>query len=257
MATPSRPELPSWRCPHCGPLAPAQVDPYDEDLRRRCFPGFDVAPVAMASAAMSARVSGDPIDWPAAPACGLCGATLAAPPGPVRSPGRRVLVLTGTCGSGKSAVAARLKVRYGYGVIDGDQVIGWIKDRYGPEQAAYDGPGVTRVIGCQLDCLLALGRDVVLAHVVLPEHLPRYRALLRHRGVAFRFVVLQPELEVALARTRARTCFGGVTPPEIVVAFCRACAAMGPSVGPDVVVMDSSSGTPDELADRIMGLEAG
>jgi ribosomal protein S18 acetylase RimI-like enzyme len=52
---------------------------------------------------------------------------------------------------------------------------------------------------------------------------------------------------------RLRTCFNGVTPPEVVLGFHQAFAALDEAV-PDMTVLDNSTGTADDVADWIVGL---
>jgi len=75
-------------CPHCGELPPREVVWYNEAYRK---PGFPLAPVC--------------------PVCKVCGAEVAA--GQKQYNGR-VLILNGTCGSGKTSVAVELMQKHGF-----------------------------------------------------------------------------------------------------------------------------------------------
>jgi hypothetical protein len=51
-------------------------------------------------------------------------------------------VFTGTWGSGESTIAAILAARHGYAAIDGDNVIGQARRRWGQDRDGFNVPAV-------------------------------------------------------------------------------------------------------------------
>ena len=52
-----------------------------------------------------------------------------------------------------------------------------------------------------------LGRDVVIAHVILPEWVAVYERFFEERGIQYRIVILMPNMDVILARNEERACW--------------------------------------------------
>ncbi len=123
----------------------------------------------------------------------------------------RVLLLTGTCGSGKSTVARRLAEHHGWGRVSEDDV--W-RARFHRNRGALGSEehrrrrGLVRAeVMTGVRRALAAGRDVVVdatVHEATPDSLGDYVALLEPEHVAWSIRVLHPRLEVAVARDAAR-----------------------------------------------------
>ena len=85
---------------------------------------------------------------------------------PRRSP---LLLISGSCASGKSTVSYLLAQRYGCVQIDGDWILHLRKAELGrpPEFAEIDGEMLAMAAA-----LTALGRPVAIAQVILPAQMP-------------------------------------------------------------------------------------
>jgi len=210
------------------------VNPYHAGLKK---PGFTLCPVL--------------------PTCVSCGAEVACHVDGARYEGRRGVVLTGTCASGKTTVAEALVARHGFGAIDGDCVMDAVRHRHGLTRFGYNGPEMVAEIACEVDILLALGYDVVISHVILSADLDVYREILQARGVNYCMVLLRPDIDTALARSRERTCFGSVTPEKWVRYFHDDLAvlerqAYDGRIADDLIVLDNSERAAGDVVDEIL-----
>ena len=127
------------------------------------------------------------------------------------APSQRVLVLSGTCGSGKSTIAAMLAARGGWCHVSEDDI--WPR-RFGRERGAFGtaehrikrgvvhGEVLERVRAARRD-----GLDVVVdatIHEAPPEALDEYRAMFAEAGIPWELCVLHPRLDVAIRRDAGR-----------------------------------------------------
>ena len=137
-------------CPNCGECAKGDIAVYSEILRKQ---DFDMSPVL--------------------PTCAHCGEEVEITH---RCDGGSVIVLNGTCGSGKSTIAEIL-LRKGFLAIDGDCVIQVVKHKKGTRQV--DFSEIATEIASEIDILSMFGDDFVLSTVILPEDLDKIEARMR------------------------------------------------------------------------------
>ncbi len=216
-----------WRCPRCGSVAAGDVALYHADgVFNRHSKRFG-------------------------PWCRACGerVTYREGDGPAPIPlssSARVLLLSGTCASGKSAVSYLLSERYGLAQIDGD----WILDLLRRELGHKVGFEETHAAMLSMAAgMVALGRSAVIAHIILPEALAWYRSRLTARGIAHRAVVLMPTMDTLLERNRTRDCWPQPTPEYWVQKFVDDLCA-----GPEdirALFYDNSHETAEQTAQRL------
>jgi adenylate kinase family enzyme len=124
----------------------------------------------------------------------------------------RVLLLTGTCGSGKSTIAGLLGGRPGWTHISEDAI--WLQE-YGLHRGAFGSAEhslkrehvqqeVFGLLNLHCEARTNAALDVTL-HESPPESYETYRAFLEKHGIAWAVRVLHPSLEVAIARDIARS----------------------------------------------------
>jgi len=209
-------------CPVCGKIGEEEMSLEDASLRRQAF-----------------------IMSPIVPFCRNCGSRVLVS---WESRPIRVIILSGTCGSGKSSVAEYLHKHMGLWVIDGDCAIQAAKARYGVQKPSREL--IYLEIADEIRLLVSLHRDIVLSHVIEPEDITRYTNLMEALDLRWRYFLLQPSFETALARTRERTCHASVTPEEWVRHYYDRLFQPAEAAGP-VRVYDNTAETVGETARKI------
>ena len=141
-----------------------------------------------------------------APKCALCGHPIAlADVANSIQKNRKILLITGTAGAGKTALGQRIACGSDYVFVDGDAVqkrVHFLMKR-NPKFKA----------NCQTETLhtamtlLALGYDVVVGYIINRETLKTYTAALAKYGIVPTFRVLVPERAACLARDESRECW--------------------------------------------------
>lgn len=140
------------------------------------------------------------------PACADCGLPIARGESTdIAGKGRKVLLLTGTAGAGKTALGQLIERRHGYVFIDGDAIQKRVNffARHDPSYAVdYTAETIRTLL-----VVLALGYDAVVGYVIGHEALPKYLDALGACGITPVIRVLIPERSVCLARDAARDCW--------------------------------------------------
>jgi broad-specificity NMP kinase len=170
-------------CPNCGRISKDEILIYNENLRKQ-----------------NIRIS------PVLPVCRHCGAEAAVSH---TCRGGNIIVLNGTCGSGKTTVAELLADR-GFAAIDGDCVIQSVRHKSGRKQYLWNE--LIDEIAHEIDILSMFGENIVLSHIVLPEDTVKYIDIFRSRGMNYKIFLLRPECKTAAERCRTRTCHTSKTP---------------------------------------------
>jgi predicted kinase len=166
----------------------------------------------------------------------------------------RVVVLTGTCGSGKSTVAGLLALRAGWLRISEDEI--WPR-RFGKDRGGFGTPEhrakravVHREILERVQEALGAGDNVVVdatIHEAPPEALEEYRALFADGGIRWHLCVLHPRLEVAVARDAGRG-RGSLGAAAVASLFAKFTGRMIPTG----CFLDTSAESPDATVERVL-----
>ncbi len=171
-----------------------------------------------------------------------------------RDPEGRVLILTGTCGSGKSTVAGLLAAREGWVRISEDEV--WER-RFGRDRGTLGSPEHRRRrrvvhddVFASVRRALARSKPVVIdatVHESPPESFREYRAFFARNHIAWRLRVLHPKLEVSIARDSSR---GGwnAGPDRVASLYAKFTGATFPRE----VFLDTSLETPVQTMVRVI-----
>jgi len=157
--------------------------------------------------------------------------------------GGTIIVLNGTCGSGKSTIAETLSAR-GYLGIDGDCAIQSLRHKTGRKQ--YEWKELINEIAHEIDILSLFGKDIVLSHVILPEDMTTYLEIFKTRKMNYHFFLLKPTYETAVTRCQSRTCHASITPEYWIKHFYDVL-----TFDNQVTVVDNTHMTPEETADYI------
>lgn len=160
-----------------------------------------------------------------------------------------VVLISGTCASGKSRISYELASTHGFVQIDGDWVWTMLKAESGkklPSDAIHRDL-MDMAYGMHLS-----GRNSSVAHVVRPHEFGGYEQYMGQRGVPLLEVVLQPTEAVAIARSVERRCWPKPT-PEYWVRFFRDEFAEWKDRG-NVRILDNSDAKPENTAAAIVAL---
>jgi predicted kinase len=168
----------------------------------------------------------------------------------------KVIVLTGTCGSGKSTIAGLIASRAEWCRVSEDDI--WPR-HFGKNRGAF-GTAEHRqkrgVVHCEvLDRVHAARRDrfnVVIdatIHEAPPEALEEYRAMFASAGIEWHLVVLHPRVDVAVARdaSRGRGSLGAMRAAELHSKF-------NGHVIPAGRFIDTSDESPEVTVERVLGM---
>jgi len=205
-------------CPNCGECAKDDITIYSESLRKQ---DFDMLPVL--------------------PTCTHCGEEVAITH---RCDRGNVIVLNGTCGSGKSTIAEIL-LRKGFLAIDGDCILQVIKHKKGITQVDFNE--MVDETAREIDILSMFGDDFVLSAVILPEDLDKYIEVFQSRNMKYQLFLLKPAYQTAVERCQSRTCHGSITPEYWIRHFYEKL-----SFDDRVNVVDNTNMTPEETAAHIL-----
>lgn len=166
----------------------------------------------------------------------------------------RVLLLTGTCGSGKTTVAALLAKRHGWVHVSEDEIwprlFGKNRGAFGSEEHRRKRREVHEISFARIREALGAGANVVVdatVHESPPEALHEYREWFAAHGVSWAIRVLHPRLEVAVARDAQRRAW---TVGAQRVAALRA-KFTGVEIGRECF-LDTSDDTPEETMARLL-----
>lgn len=205
-------------CPNCGGLNQDEIRVYNEGLRKQ---SFSLSPIL--------------------PTCKRCGAEAALSH---TCDGGSVIVLNGTCGSGKSTVAEILAGK-GFLAIDGDCVMQTVRHKKNTKQVSFDE--IAEEVGVEIDALSLFGNRFVVSCVIMPGDLEKYIKLFEARNLKYAFYLLKPEYQTAVERCQSRTCHTSVTPEFWIKHFYDQL-----NFDDRVVVVDNTNMTPEETAKRIL-----
>ena len=163
-----------------------------------------------------------------------------------RCSGGNIVVINGTCGSGKSTIAELLSKRNFY-VIDGDCVLQVVKHKTNRERVDFQEKFVFDEIAHEIDILSMFGNNLVLSHILMPEDMDRYIEIFEKRNLKYLFFLLKPNYQTVVERCRTRTCHRTITPEQWIKHFYDAL-----SFGKGVEVIDNTNITASETADYIL-----
>jgi hypothetical protein len=95
-----------------------------------------------------------------------------------------VLLISGSCASGKSTISHLIASTYGAVQIDGDWMLQLRKIELG-EKPDFNDIHMDMLTMAQ--GFASMGKDVVVAHVILPEALPLYESFLKQKRIRYLF----------------------------------------------------------------------
>jgi len=218
-----------FSCSKCGYIAYESVKLYSEKLRKQ---NFKISPIF--------------------PTCQLCGSEITISKSDMNKSNSKVIVLTGTCGSGKSSTAEMLMEKHGFDVIDGDCVMQVVKYKYGTNKIEYNSSEMYEEIAKELDVLIGLQKNIVISNVITFKDIDIYRKIFTERDLNYKIFLLQPSYTVAVARSKTRTCHTSITPEEWVEYFYDELSVFIEEPSEDVIVFDNSTYSLEESVDMIL-----
>ena len=208
-------------CPNCGEITRDNVKIYDESLRKQ---NIGISPIL--------------------PTCKLCGSEVVVSH---ICNGGNIIVLNGTCGSGKTTIA-ELLVDKGWLAIDGDCAIQSL--RYKKRTKQYEWSELVNEIVCEIDILSLFSKNIVLSHVVLPEDFKKFIELFESRNIKYKLILLKPEYQTAVERCRIRTSHTSITPEKWIKHFYNILVFDDAQFD----IVDNSDMTAQDTAETILNL---
>lgn len=178
------------KCPNCGEITKDNVKIYDDSLRKQ---NIGISPIL--------------------PTCKLCGFEVVISH---ICDGGNLIVLNGTCGSGKTTIA-EVFIDKGWLAIDGDCAIQSLRHKKGTKQ--YEWKELINEIACEIDILSLFCKNIVLSHIILPEDYKKFIELFKSRNIKYNLILLKPEYQTAVERCRLRTCHTTITPEKWIKHF--------------------------------------
>jgi chloramphenicol 3-O-phosphotransferase len=170
-----------------------------------------------------------------------------------------VLLITGTCGSGKSTVAARLGSLPGWTHLSEDPVwqglFGKNRGPFGSAEHRDKRKRIQDIVHADIRAALASGLKVALdatVHESPPEAYHEYSERFRTAGIGWTMRILHPSVDVAIARDAERP--GGRVGPERVASLH---AKFSGTTFPPAWFLDTSADTPEETAARLLIVTVG
>jgi gluconate kinase len=127
-----------------------------------------------------------------------------------------VLLITGTCASGKTTLGELLAQNHLYHHIDGDTFKKKLKKERGLSKLDWNAIHDDLMLHT-LDFIQQA--DVVITHVVLPEKINDYVTFYAERNISFNFVILMPSKKSIYQRNATRTCWSAPTPHKYIDEF--------------------------------------
>ena len=185
------PRQSGWNCPRCGPLSIDRLGLYRPGM-------FN---------ANSMRLD------PHCISCGGC-ASYQRRPDQLASRGS-VLVINGTCASGKSTISHLLAQKHGFVQIDGD----WILHKARQDNPKVHSDELHEELAMLAATLADLGQPIAIAHIIPPEHVSVYHRIFSDLEIDFEVVILMPRVPALLSRNETRKCWPKTTPEYWVMKF--------------------------------------
>ena len=205
-------------CPNCGKLAKEEIFLYNKNLRKQTF---NMSPIL--------------------PTCKHCGAQAAVSH---ICQGGNIIILNGTCGSGKSTVAEIL-IKKEFLAIDGDCAIQVIKHKKNTKE--WNFRELADEIACEIDILSLFGDEFVIASVIVPEDMDKYIEIFASRNLKYTFILLKPDYETAVSRCQSRICHTSVTPEQWIKHFHDSLR-----FDDSVILVDNTNMTAIETAEHVL-----
>jgi len=216
----------AFHCPACGSLNEDQLELYQPEMFNAHSLRFGPWCVGCGRRAL---VTADALDSTVARPC--------------QAP---LLLISGSCASGKSTVSYLLAQRYGFVQIDGDWILHLRKAELGRsvEFTEIDGEMLAMAAA-----MTALNKPVVIAQIILPAQLALYESFCESHSIPWQAAVLMPQEDVLLERNRTRRCWPKTTPEYWVKYFNAELLAASQSF--KRWHYDNSRETAEETAERL------
>lgn len=214
-------------CQICGEINSSDITLYDINLRKQ---DIDISPIH--------------------PTCNFCKSSVKIT---TKCSGGEIIILNGTCGSGKSTIAGELMKRFGYYAIDGDCVNQSVKYKFGLDdlnlraKVEFNSDETLSEIADEIDYISLFSDKIVLSHIILPEDMDRYIKIFNERNLDYHFFLLKPSYEEAVARCQVRTCHKTVTPENYIRYYYDKLV-----LSDGVTVIDSSNLSVDDTICQIL-----
>jgi len=188
-----------WECPGCGLIEPTKVQIYQTGGLFNTH-SFRVGP------------------W-----CATCGKRLSIvvrnnndPTNVVAGTKTAVLMLSGSCASGKTTLSYLIANKLNAVQIDGDWILHLRREELGKK---IDFKEIDLDICQMTEAFVRFGKKVIIAQIILPDTVETYANYFKKKGISYRLIVLMPSEATILKRNETRKCWPKQTPEYWVRTF--------------------------------------
>ena len=129
--------------------------------------------------------------------------------------------------------------------IDGDCAMQSAKHKRNGEKVDYRE--ALDEIACEIDVLSMYSQNLVLAAVVHPDDLEKYKEIFKTRNLKYKIILLKPNYQAVVERCQTRTCHKTVTPEYWINYFYELL-----QYSDDVEMVDNTNMTAEETAEYII-----
>ncbi|HZF09410.1 MAG TPA: AAA family ATPase [Thermoanaerobaculia bacterium] len=169
-----------------------------------------------------------------------------------------ILIITGTCGSGKTTVTTLLAKQQNWARVSEDDIwprlFGKNRGAFGTEEHRRKRREVQEIVFGACLAALAEGRNVAIdatIHETPPEAFGEYREFFEARSIPWTLRVLHPRLEVAVVRDATRRT-GRLGAEQVASLWAKFTGA----IFPEQCFIDTSDETPEQTVRRFLDDEA-
>jgi len=215
-----------WNCNNCGLVNDVQL--YNSNLKK---PGFKLGPIL--------------------PVCNNCGETVILSKD-IKKYNKRILILTGPCGSGKTSIAEYLYQNKEFNIVDLDSIIDLVQNKYKIKGVDYNSKEAINELVESINILLHYNNDIAVSYIIDPDKIEMYKNIFHNFGLSYKIIFLYSNYLTILKRTKTRTCFNSITPEKWVKHFYDKMIPLKDIVTENYEIIDNTNLSLEETVNAVL-----